>query len=122
MPKVRIIFVMAVIFMTFGLAPTASAVRTIPGNVPVLVPLQPAPENTKPNVSSNIENGIPQAPEQTENATVPQDQSVESTSPQVPLVIPQTSEKGYSAWLIFAAFAVLLGGAIGYWLHIKAKK
>lgn len=105
------------------LATPALAARTVPGEVPILEPLQPAPENTKPNVSANIYNGNPLAPgEEASNPSPVQDNSpaLEQVQESLPLPVAET-KNSFFAWFLTALVVILVGSGIGYWIHIRNK-
>lgn len=122
MTKKRIIFVLSFIVLISSLPYGALAARTVPGNVPILDPLQPPPENTKPNVSNNIHSGNPTPPGQEESieerTTSPQ--ALEEIKDTLPLPLPESNNSSW-AWLITALIIILIGFGIGYLVHIRNK-
>lgn len=104
-------------------AHSALAARTVPGQVPILQPLQPPPENAKPNVSGNIQSGNPQAPSGADQQS-PLNDNQDSQPGEQEIASPfpiSASSHATTSWVFAALIAVLLGAGLGYWLHIRKK-
>jgi hypothetical protein len=121
----KIIIISSVIFISFFVGSLTLAAKLVPGEVPVVEPLQPPPQNTKPNVSGNI-----QSTNQIEPSLLNDKQ--ESTeeealgSEDFPTIVadPFLPEnfKGSRPWLLAAAVAAIGGGLLGFWIHERKKK
>ena len=122
MNKLRAILIL---LMLVAFPVLVSAAKIVPGQMPVLPPLQQPVENAKPNVSGSIQsqNAVFQEPaaggEQTAGNTKNSqpDSFVDKTS-----ILNLPSGSGASVtWIIFALVALALGGGLGYWLHVRRK-
>lgn len=121
----KIIISSSLIFTLLVLVSPASAAKLVPGEVPVVEPLQPPPQNTKPNVSGNI-----QSTNQIEPSLLNRDQetteeealgSEDFPSKVTDPFLPENF-KSSRPWLIAALVAAIGGGLIGFWVHEKKKK
>ncbi|MGE5392142.1 MAG: hypothetical protein ACM3NH_00130 [Candidatus Saccharibacteria bacterium] len=115
--RIKILIVSCLIGLQ--LAPFAAlAARTVQGTVPVIPPLQPAPQNVKPNLSGNVDYG--------KTTTAPAESSRESKNEpaSIPVqAVPKTTDEpgGSSVWIwIFSAFSAALIAA-AYWFYRKDK-
>lgn len=122
MIKVSKIVFVGVLFISLAFSPIAFAARTVPGNIPELAPLQPIPENTKPNVSGNIERVGSEEVVQESNASLGNaPQALEELQENLPLPLPESSSSPW-VWLVAMLALVATGGGIGYWAHIRNKR